>query len=217
MNLELEHVKSQLPLKKLQDIWEFEKDRNSMNTYDETGKYVDKVDIYLQEKINCAIELGLDNTTGKRICDIGAGVGYFPWLCDKLGHDCDFTDVNPPKFYSLAWPVLGIGKYNHLEIVGKKDFKLPRSYDIITAHRTVFDIRNYIWHLNEWMSFLTSCERYLNEDGVLFVLTNLSGQIFHRAHPDVQALFQPYRVERFRSLAFKMTKQQLKDLLCLEL
>ena len=212
MNLDLDELKSQIPLAKLEQIWEYEKRRNDVSTYGETGKYILRIDEFLREKMDCFAAMELEKQDNRLILDIGAGVGYFPWMCRKFGHRCDFTDCNPPKFYRLVWLEMGLGQHQELCISGGKRFELPYNYDIITSHRTVFDMFAYPWHVEEYRYFLKNCAEYLNDDGFVFIKTNLSDHHLHRPHPAVVKFFGPYSIDGFRSLTFKMTKQQIEAL-----
>ena len=211
-SLHLDNLRPLLPIAKLNQLWEQEKLENDTKTYGETGKYILRLDEFLKEKVECFRAMGLETRDNKQILDIGAGVGYFPWLCKHFGHTCDFTDCMPPKFYKLVWTELGLNP-EHIElcIAGGTNFSLPRSYDIITAHRTVFDMFAYHWYVDEYKNFLRNCAEYLHDDGFVFIKTNLGDHHLHRPHPAVAQFFDPYRVEGFNSITFKMTKQQIAE------
>lgn len=209
------HYRERLPLVELEKLWEEEQAKHGLETYGKTGKYLRKINDYFPEKMQCYQAMGLDGSSPKDVIDIGTGVGYFPWLCDQHGHNCDYTDSDPLPFYTGAHKLLGLkGGFTNLKIVGQQRFDLSKSYDIITAHRTVFDIFDYHWYVDEWRHFLINCADFLNEGGMVFIKTNLvQGAHLHTPHPAFLRFIKPYLMDGFNSYTFKITKDQiLKDL-----
>jgi len=203
--------KQMLPLVGLENLWEEEQARHGLESYGKTGKYLRKIDDYFPEKMQCYEAMGLKKSGPKKILDIGTGVGYFPWLCDQNGHACDYTDSDPLPFYTGAHKLLQLkGRYLNLTVKGMERFELPDSYDIITGHRTVFDIFDYHWYLDEWRCFLGNCADYLHDDGFVFIKTNLvQGAHLHTPHPAWLKFIEPYLLDGFNSFTFKISKDQI--------
>ena len=190
-----------------------EKDRDA--AFNEAVKYINKFDLYATEKIKIFKHLNLDKEQKLDILDIGTGLALFPWLCKKYGHYCMFTDVNPHIIWRQSYNLGKIqSNFHPLEITAYQDFTLPKEFDIITAHRTVFDEHDYRWHVDEWKWFLKNAVRYLKDSGKLFIKTNLTEHAPYRPHPSIRKLFESYIVtEGFNSLAFEIKKTDIKDII----
>ena len=206
-----DHYKSMMPWAELEKLWEAEQKEHGLETYGKTGKYLTKFKDYFQEKLDVFKHLQLDNGVVKAVLDLGTGVGYFPWLCDQYGQLCDFSDLRPLPFYKRAHELLKLkGAFYDFGVFGQQRFELTKRYDIITAHRTVFDIFDYHWYVDEWRFFLINCADFLNEGGVVFIKTNLvQGAHLHSPHPAFMRFIQPYEVTGFNSICFKITKEQI--------
>jgi len=213
--LDTDIIKQKLPMVRLEELWEFEKQRNGLRTNGATGKYVINIDLYLKEKIDCFRAMGLLDSNKKQVLDIGTGVGYFPWLCEHFGHTCDYTNPAPIKFYKLAWQVLALkSAFFEWSVISNKKFALPKKYDIITSHRTVFDIFDYHWHVEDWKYFLQNCQEYLSDNGFVFIKTNLvKGNLYYTPHPAVIEFFAPYILPNFDALTFRINKLQIQEML----
>jgi 2-polyprenyl-3-methyl-5-hydroxy-6-metoxy-1,4-benzoquinol methylase len=181
--------------------------------YHEAVKYIKKFDSYAEEKLRLFRSMGLEQAGTKKILDIGSGLGVFPWICRLHNHHCTLTDVSPHQIWRKAHRLLQINRnYRDLEIVAYQDIELTQQYDIITAHRTVFDEHDYRWHAEEWTWFLKQLAPFLTDTGFVFIKTNLTEYIPQRPHPKIRQLFAPYLVEGHKALTFKMTKQQIEEL-----
>ena len=211
--LDIDWIKKRFPLEQIQfqaEAWpNSERDRH----YYEAVKYIRKFDVYAEEKLRLFRSMDLEQAGTKKILDIGSGLGVFPWLCRLHNHHCMFTDVSPHQIWRTAHRLLQINRnYMDLEIVYQQDILLPQRFDIITAHRTVFDEHDYRWHVEEWIWFLKQLSPFLTDTGSIFIKTNLTEFIPQRPHPKIRQLFAPYLLEGYTALTFKMTKQEIEEL-----
>lgn len=213
--LTLEILKNKFPLSRLKFIAQRIDEKDHDAAFNEAVKYIHKFDLYAIEKIQIFKHLNLDKEQKLDILDIGTGLALFPWLCKQYGHDCIFTDIDPHTIWRQSYSLGRIqSKFYPLEIVAYRDFELPREFDIITSHRTVFDEHNYRWHADEWKWFLANAVRYLKDSGRVFIKTNLSEYPPYKPHPSVRKLFEPYTVnEGFNSLTFEIKKTDIKDII----
>lgn len=211
--MKLTQVRSRLPTAELESLLA-EDPLNMEDLYLHTGKYLLKMDLYLQEKIDIAVALGLDSSKGKKILDIGSGIGLFPWLCKDLGHVCHSTYYDKFPFYEGAWKILKIEEPFHLEVKPDSPWDIEHSkFDIITAHRTVFDRYPSLWTAIDWLRFIRQADKCLNRDGVLFVKTNCSEASEYPMDEDAKRLLSPFMLEGFNSDTFSITKEQIRGLL----
>ena len=214
MELELENIKDSLPLDELQAAL-VDDPRNTDEFYNHTGKYVQKLDLYLQEKLDVAEFLGLTETRNLRILDIGSGIGLFSWICQNLQHKCNSTYYDKFPFYQAAWKILKIRSPVYLEIRANKQWQMEvtKPYDLITAMRTVFDRYPTPWTAYNWMMFLEEARRYLRPKGRLFVKTNCSDEADALMDEHSLRLLEPFTVNSFNSKTFLLTKEDIEKLI----
>lgn len=212
-----EKIRTSVPLDQLSGL--LQKDvRNTSEWHLHTGKYIQKMDLYLSEKMKVFCDLELHKETGLRILDIGTGVGLFPWLCKLEGHYCESTFYDYFEFYKDAWHTLDINAPFFLEIKCNQAWELPQSskYDVICAMRTVFDRYPQDWSVSSWLSFFKGADQHLNLNGKLLIKTNrVAGTIGSDGDLDEATLrlLQPYLLDGFNSRTFLLSKDDIKGLL----
>ena len=212
--MDLENLKKLLPLDRMQEMLD-EDDRHINELYAHTGKYITKMDLYLQEKIEVARALKLDVTKDRFILDIGTGVGMFPWLCKQLGHTCVSTYYDNFEFYRKLWKLLKIKAPTYLEIKANQHWELGNSkkYDIITAKRTVFDRFPHNWSAYNWIMFLKEAHGLLKDEGCLFVKTNWSEESDSLMDTHAKRLLEPFLLSEFNSTTFLITRSEIENLI----
>lgn len=212
--MQLEQIKDNLPLEKLTAALGSDP-RNAEEFYNHTGKYIYKLDLYLQEKIDVAAFLGLDTASNLRMLDIGSGMGLFAWICKNLGHKCNSTYYDNFPFYQAAWKILKIRSPVYLEIRSDRRWQLESSkpYDIITAMRTVFDRYPTRWSAYDWLMFLTQAHAHLKPSGTLFVKTNCSDEEDAKMDEHASRLFEPFMVDGFNSKTFLLKREDIERLI----
>lgn len=214
MALEFDKLKSLLPLAEMEKLTN-ENPRHTDDLYAHTGKYVSKMHLYLDEKIQLATALGLESDDEpKRILDIGTGIGIFPWLCDKLGHSCIGTYYDKFDYYEKMWKLLAIKRPFYLDLRANRHWQLgvTEKFNVVTAHRTVFDRYPDKWTAYNWLMFIYEAERFLKRDGVLLVKTNCydpDDEMDHHA----KRLLAPFMLEGFNSTTFLIKRKDIEALL----
>ena len=111
--------------------------------------------------------LDLDWGTEKRVLDLGAGAGYFPYICKWFGHEPTALDLPTPAMFGEMTALLGVPR-----VVWRIEpyESLPASlhgFDLITAFRVCFNGHNSksLWGAREWTFFLDDLESRLNPGG----------------------------------------------------
>jgi len=149
----------------------FENDQ--VNNLDNT-KYLD-IDIWIFENLSRFFKLGLHKVKELNILDISTGFGYFPYLCNELGHYADGTDIDSSQhnLYKKVTKKLNVNIHS-LEINKYKKFSFDTSYDFITSFMICFNghMSKEVWHIEEWIFFLKQINKVLKKDGTLFLSFN---------------------------------------------
>jgi cyclopropane fatty-acyl-phospholipid synthase-like methyltransferase len=129
------------------------------------------------EKISVLNYLNLQNLKSATILDISTGAGQFLKLCKEKGHVVYGTEIER----QLDSPISEI--YNHygisvtkLSVQANVKIELPNTYDVITSLRTQFNDLGTPWNSKNWIDFKENMFEYLNDNGTLFIKTNLKFQ-----------------------------------------
>jgi SAM-dependent methyltransferase len=141
---------------------------------DHTLKH-DDLDVWIARAWKDARHLKLDHEPPLDILDIGTGPGYFPYVCQRLGHRA--IGLDQPGFFPFwerlhEW--LGVNRVVHHAIRPKE--KLPSGlgrFDIVTAYRCQFNYNpneKRLWNLDEWNFFLDDLRDNVLKPGGRFVL-----------------------------------------------
>ena len=215
-----EKIQTSVPLDRLSAL--LQKDvRNCSDWYLHTGKYVQKMDLYLSEKLKMFCDIGLHDETGLRILDIGTGIGLFPWLCKLGNHYCESTYYDYFEFYKDAWSTLDIITPFFFEVKCNQPWDLPpgNRYDIICSMRTVFDRVPHPWTVSNWLHFLEEAEKHLNLNGKVIIKTNRveGNEGFEGDNIDLDQatirLLEPYFLDGYNSRTFLINKEDIKGLI----
>jgi len=146
------------------------------------AKYVD-FQIWLLRNFHRAAQLGLHETSGLRILDIGCGPGYFIAAARALGHECQGIDVPDSWFTPMERHV-----YTELlQALNCRQYVSPfaverfvplacdgKEYDLITAFLVCFNRHDKPdqWGEPEWRFFVADALRKLRPGGRLFLGLN---------------------------------------------
>jgi SAM-dependent methyltransferase len=146
------------------------------------AKYAD-LPLWLRRNLLRAARLGLHESSGLRILDIGAGPGYFIAAARALGHDCRGIDVAESCFTPLERRVYSellesLNCRQHVAPVSIERFVPYRfggeQYDLITAFLTCFNrhAQPDVWGVREWRFFVEDALGGMRPGGRLFVGLN---------------------------------------------
>lgn len=132
--------------------------------------------VHIAHAVWQAKELGLYEAGRKlRIVDLGTGFGYFPLVCDSIGHTATGLDWDRWKVYE------GISKdirIDRREWVVTPDEPMPEidmPVDVVTAFRPVFYYdfeHDTLWAEQKWNRFFRNLERQLHEQGTVYIGRN---------------------------------------------
>lgn len=213
MNELYDEIKKSVPLKQLSAL--LDKDvKNCNELYLHTGKYIQKLDLYLTEKVQIFCDLNLHQESKLRILDIGTGVGLFPWICKIKKHTCESTYYDFFEFYKDSWGLLEIIPPSFLEIKKSQPWEIEysRKYDIIVAMRTVFDRQPTDWKVFDWLNFLKEARKHLNTNGQIFVKTNRSTEDSSLC-PATLRLLEPFMLKHYNSQTFLLSVDEINSLM----
>lgn len=133
-------------------------------------KYL-RFNVRFRGRLRYALKLGLNKSSPQKILDIGTGVGYFPYICNRYGHDSHALDLdNFPVFNELI-QLLGVDRMGYSVKPLEKLPPVSGKYDLITAFLICFNNHNQtgLWGVKEWEFFLKDlAENQLKPQGKAF-------------------------------------------------
>jgi cyclopropane fatty-acyl-phospholipid synthase-like methyltransferase len=137
------------------------------------SKYL-RLEEYVQTAVGRAIALGLHESSGLRVLDIGCGNGYFLAAARYFGHDPIGIDVFDEPLYAELIGLLGLTR---LEFRIEAATRLPefdRPLDLITAYMVCFNRLGdpQPWTADEWMFFIDDCRSRLSPNGRIYLELN---------------------------------------------
>lgn len=129
--------------------------------------------------------LGLNRTAPMDILDLGAGCGYFPYICRQFGHSALGADIAVPMYrdvtelLNVPWREWRIEAYQPSPDFGKR-------FDLVTALLIYFNNPHQpdVWDVDEWRYFLTDLvQRQLAPNGRIYLYLNqdLPGRFYSPA------------------------------------
>jgi len=124
---------------------------------------------HIKRAWNYAKNLKLNELKGKSILDIGTGFGYFPKVCDLLGHHAEGTTLGRLIPDAIA-EKMGV-KLHFADI--KDKIELAGRYDMITSFQLCFHKHGgREWSPEEWKVFIDSALKMLRRNGLLVLQVN---------------------------------------------
>jgi cyclopropane fatty-acyl-phospholipid synthase-like methyltransferase len=145
-------------------------------------KYHDKFQHSLIRNAERIFALGLDQSSGLRILDIGCGFGYFMYAARQFGHRPIGLDQDDPYFNEVTG-LLGLRKVLHTIAPYQPLPEIPDGpFDLITAFATCFDRAGEEgqWGPKEWAFFVRDLTRFMAPSCLLHIKFN---QYVGTAHP----------------------------------
>jgi len=135
------------------------------------SKYLD-LRKWLSAKLTYVYLLGLHQGRPLRILDLGAGPGYFPYLCALHGHTVEAMDLDVVPMYNDLCRFFNVKRttwrINPFEPLPNLDAK----FDLVTAFMIKFNQHDLPeqWGVKEWQFMLDDLkENQLNPGGRIFL------------------------------------------------
>ncbi|RJS94733.1 hypothetical protein [Salinisphaera sp. Q1T1-3] len=154
---------------------------------------------WIVENIKRALRLGLDESRGARLLDLGTGFGYFPYVCEFMEHEAEALDIPGHSLYDRIIDTLGIKRGQH-RIMPFQPLPVPtRRYDYVTAYQVAFNRPDLhiAWGPEEWAFFINDVlDNQLTEGGRLHLELNWSFKIGDWYDPASRQLFDRYHAHR---------------------
>ena len=119
--------------------------------------------------------LSLNESSPKKILDLGTGTGYFPYLCQFYGHKVKSLDIDTDPMFNDLVKFLGIDRVTFRI---KENSPLPdfgEKYDIVTGFMVCFNNHKEknVWTRNEWNYFLNHLySKHTNPNATAFFTMN---------------------------------------------
>lgn len=215
-SMNFDFVKAQLPLSQLIDI--ARQYPQNEHTHHNGLKYINKLNVYLREKVDIFNYLECRRPGIKHILDIGSGSGFFGFICKLAGYPCVNTNERDYPIFRQTLQTLGLIE-DYFKVFMDRDVvcvehALDREYDVITCMRTVFNYYPHNWRLRHWLQFFHCICPLLSQHGQLFVKTNYSpGELKYILPDQVKDCFVKYQVNDFYPVVtWHWTKKDLVEL-----
>jgi SAM-dependent methyltransferase len=173
---------------------------------------------WIDINVERAQDLWLDRSPPLRILDLGAGAGYFLYVCKKFGHHVLGFDTDNEPLFRATTELLDVPR-----VIGRIERQTPlpdlhQTFDLVTAHRVCFHrigkVREGVeWSTNDWEFFINDIRsRFLNENGRLLLDVNprADGSSFYT--PELRKFFlsQGARIFRSKALFAKNPEQRAR-------
>jgi cyclopropane fatty-acyl-phospholipid synthase-like methyltransferase len=127
-------------------------------------------------RLNYAYQLGLgDSKEKKNILDIGTGVGYFPYICNRFGHNAMAFDLGDYELFNDMIEMLGVNRPAYSITPFEPIPDQGRRFDLVTAFLICFNNHNKpgLWGVPEWEFFFTDLvKNHMSERGEVFLHFN---------------------------------------------
>lgn len=152
-------------------------------------KYLD-LPRWIGVNLRRAVSLGLDGPQGCRVLDIGAGTGYFLYVCRLLGHVGVGIDMVPrDELFAAVSNLLGVEVF---DATIEPFVPLPElgAFDRITAHMITFNGHCVKpWGVEEWDYFIGDAMERLLHGGLLCLELNREPDTKSCYTPELRAFF----------------------------
>lgn len=158
----------------------------------DSRKYL-SLDTYLEDVVREARTLGLLDSSGLRVLDLGCGAGYFLYTLRKHGHEILGIDLDDDIMYNDIVDILKIPRVIHRIERFKPLPELGEAFDLITAFSVCFDCHGTedVWGVSEWTYFIDDCLSHLRPNGRIFFCFNpATTHDFDFIPPDVEEMLR---------------------------
>lgn len=173
------------------------------------------IEKWIREKLGACYWMGIsDQSSKKRIIDLGTGAGWMVYLCKQFGHESYGTDIQRRPEYEEGYKFLGINNNVSGDLVYiNKKLTIKGKFDYITSFRSFIGQKPRAWEKNEWKFFLSDCRDHLNDGGHVYLSCNSGSKLdsFYRklpenerswwGHKELESWFAPYLVPRDQTLS----------------
>lgn len=173
------------------------KDRDPSNRKVKSKYY--NLPVHVAHAVWQAKQLGLYEAERKlTIVDLGTGFGYFPLVCNSIGHMATGLDWDRWKVYES---ISGDIPIDRREWIVTPDDPMPdmgRPVDIVTAYRPVFYYefdRDSLWGVEKWERFFAAVGSQLAPDGRVYIGENRISQGQKPAFESMVAWFREVGAE----------------------
>jgi hypothetical protein len=157
-------------------------------------KYFD-FDTWLKLNLRRAAALGLDKQPMLRVCDIGSGFGYFPYICKFFNCEAVGVDIPDEPIYDDVMGYLGVPKVHHTIRPQENLPDLGGPFDLITGFQVMFNVvdvwNNVYWGPEDWRFFLHDLlTHHLNEGGRIYFELNYPQRQKGGFTPEIRQVFK---------------------------
>jgi len=185
-----------------------DKIRKKYNTNDRGQKYIAASikkmgrDGYVNEKLSHYVAAGLNTPefANSKILDIGTGAGFFPFICNAHGHSAEGLDIDWAPVFNETVKVLNVKRHLFRIEKFKPFINTGTKYDLITAHRTVFNCHKTpdLWGADEWVYFMEDLfNNTLTEDGRVYIAFNTELGHLKTGKEELVKLFDGFFIKSF--------------------
>ena len=146
------------------------------------NKYIHEYDFYILQSIKRAVLLKLHQRDRLNILDIGSGVGWFAFICTKLGHTCIGLDEDSEALYTETFSLLGFERYIHRIMPFQPLPNFREKFDLVTCFQICFNLYtldNYDWGPGEWAYFIYDLVNQFGPTMDLFIGFNFHESDLH--------------------------------------
>lgn len=157
-----------------------------------------------------AQDLWLDRAPPMRVLDLGAGAGYFLYVCKYFGHEALGFDIDSDPLFGATIERLAVRR-----VIGSVERQTPLpdlgpKFNLVTAHRICFHrigkaSDRLEWSTDDWEFFINDIRtRFLEHNGRLLLDFNPrpDGSTFFT--PEMRKFFTSRGARIFRSKALLM-------------
>jgi SAM-dependent methyltransferase len=155
-------------------------------------KYLE-MEKWLTTNVRRILNMGLDFQHGKRVLDLGCGVGQFLYICRRLGHEVLGLDMPNPAaaWYGEVLEVFGVPR-----LLWRIDPFVPLpdlggKFDYVTSFMVCFNdhLSTQPWGIAEWRFLLDDLSKRLNPGAIVWMELNpgLDGKHYT---PDLGSFFE---------------------------
>ena len=140
-------------------------------------KYLD-APFWLWDKTRLAVDLNIDRAPPRRVLDIGAGCGHFPFLCQAAGAEMLGIDIELALYRDVT-AMLGLDILLHRIERGAELPDLGAPFDLVTMIWVTFDYavigadgRRAYWTVADWAGFINRIARRCADGARLYLELN---------------------------------------------
>jgi hypothetical protein len=136
--------------------------------------------------------LGLNNSSGKNILDIGTGNGYFPYACKFYNHTVRSIDIESNDIFNELISLLEIPR---LEYAVQSYTPIPKfdvKFDLFTGFHTYFNGHRTenVWKKEEWDFFLKDLKNnHGHENSEAYFIINQEHHLDYPIAPELVEYF----------------------------